>query len=137
MICVLATSRTLITDSTTWMQGSCLWMNRLKLSRIKSLIFSLLMKKNEGKTTDWLSEQSIVFLLLYLVFKFLSFCCCCFNSDVIKIISCFISYLCLFVKTNRGRYMMCLSFIFYLLKQFRMSNIFWYLALKYITVYLC
>jgi len=28
------------------------------------------MKKNEGKTTDWLSEQSIVFLLLHLVLNF-------------------------------------------------------------------
>ena len=57
-------------------------------------------------------------------FKFLSFCCCCFNSDVIQTISCFISYLCLFVKTNRGRYMLCLSFCFYLLKQFGICNIF-------------
>jgi len=32
------------------------------------------MKKNEGKTTDWLSEQSIVFGCYIWFFKFLSFC---------------------------------------------------------------
>ena len=34
-----------------------------------------------------------------------------FYSDVLKTISCFNSYLCLFVKTNRGRFYAVLSFI--------------------------
>ena len=58
----------------------------------------------EIETIDcfWLffSGFKISFLLLLL-----------FYSDVMKTISCFISYLCLFVKTNRGRYMLCFEFV--------------------------
>ena len=45
------------------------------------------------------------------------FCCCCFKSDVLRTIIFFISSLCLFVKTNRGRYMLCVWFQFFFLLQ--------------------
>jgi len=43
---------------------------------------------------------------------FLFFYFWCFKSDVLKTIIFFISSFCLFVKTNRGRFMLCLSFNF-------------------------
>ena len=69
MIYVLLISRGLTPGWTTWMHDSWLKMKRLKLSRTKSLIFSVLMMKNEGKTTDWCIETIDCFWCLYLVFK--------------------------------------------------------------------
>ena len=70
------------------------------------------MKKNEGKTTDWSTKQSIVFGLFFSGFKISFLLLLLVYSDVMETISCFTSYLCLFVKTNRGRYMLCLCFQF-------------------------
>jgi len=56
------------------------------------------------------SKQPIVFVG-YISFSFLLLLL--FNSDVFKTIILFISSLCLFLKTNRGRYMLYLNFSFY------------------------
>jgi len=62
------------------------------------------MMMNEEKQPVDVSEQSIVFSgyiwFLKILFLFAV-------AALIKIIFCFISSLCLFVKTNRGRYICC------------------------------
>ena len=57
-------------------------------------------------------------LFFWWLYQF-SFCCfCCLILMYSKQLSCFISSLCLFVKTNRGRYMLCLISVFISAKQF-------------------
>jgi len=68
------------------------------------------MMMNEEKQPVDVLKQPIVFVG-YISFSFLLLLL--FNSDVIKTIIFFISSLCLFVKTNRGRYMLCLKFLFF------------------------
>jgi len=90
-----------------------------QLSRTKSLTFSLLMMMNEEKQSVEVSKQPIVFVG-YISFSFLMLLL--FYSDVIKTIILFISSLCLFVKTNRGRYMLCLILVFIFYKTVWMSE---------------
>ena len=72
------------------------------------------MMMNEEKQPVDVSKQPIVFGGIFVFKFFLFFCFYYFNSDVIKTISCFIFYLCLFVKTNRGRYIYAVfKFLFF------------------------
>ena len=69
----------------------------------------MLMMMNEEKQPFDVAKQPIVYSGC-ISFSFL--CFCCFKSDVLRTIILFISSFCLFVKTNRGRYMLCLFKVF-------------------------
>jgi len=67
----------------------------------------LMMNEEEREPVD-ISKQPIDFWCLY---QFVCFMLLLFNSDVLRTIIFFISSFCLFVKTNRGRFMLCLVFV--------------------------
>ena len=54
--------------------------------------------------------------------SFSIFCFCCFKSDVLRTIIFFITSFCLFVKTNRGKCMLCLVSVFIFCKIVCMSE---------------
>jgi len=68
----------------------------------------MLMMMNEEKQPFDVSKQPIVFSGYI---SFLCFCFCCLILMYSKQFSFFISSFCLFVKTNRGRFMMCFSLL--------------------------
>ena len=86
------------------------------------------------KTTGWCIETTDCFFGGCISFSF-----CCFCSLILmysKQLSCVISSLCLFVKTNRGRYMLCLISVFFSSpKQFGWVKPYRFLILYLFVVY--
>jgi len=67
----------------------------------------MLMMNEEEKQPIDISKQPIVFGVCI---SFSCFLLLLFNFDVLRTIICFISSFCLFVKTDRGRFMLYLVF---------------------------
>jgi len=65
------------------------------------------------ETTGWCIETTDCFLWLY---QFFLFFVSVFKTDVLRTIIFLISSFCLFMKTNRGRFMLCLVSVFYFLQ---------------------
>ena len=95
-----------------------------QIEAVQNQIFDLQYADNdesrEKQSVD-VSKQPIVF---YGCIRFsIFFCFCCFKSDVLRTFIFFISSFYLFVKTNRGRCMLCLvSVSFYFCKTVCMSE---------------
>jgi len=104
-----------------WLERSICWLSSLGPSRGPTMCW-LWPLVNARRRDGTVAISVFLYLLLLL-----------FSSDVIKTIILFISSLCLFVKTNRGRYMLCLILVFFIFLQNSLDD---YICLWF-TLILC